>query len=51
MERQNASVGTEQGIATQHFNIPILEVEGIVGGYCCGIEGDLFVKDIRDGEI
>ena len=51
MERQDAGVGTEQGVVTQHLNVPVLEVEGVVRGYDHGVEGWLVVRGIRDGEV
>ena len=51
MERQDACVDTEQRVAAQYFNVPILEVEGAMVGYCRGIKGRLVVRGIRDGEI
>ena len=51
MERQNASVGTEQGVTTQHFNVPVFEVEGVMEGHSRGVERGLVVRGIRDREI
>jgi hypothetical protein len=45
-------VDTEQCIPTQHFNVPVLEVEGLVLG--CGrgvIEGRLVVRNISDRSV
>jgi len=48
-------VDAEQGVVTQHFNVPVLEVEcvvivGVVGGYAYGIEEARVVWSICDGE-
>jgi len=37
----------EQRVAAQHFNIPVLEVEGIVRGYGRG----LVVRGVCSGEV
>ena len=39
MERKDACVDTEEGVSTQHFHVPILEVERAMGGYGHGVDG------------
>jgi len=41
----------EQRVATQHFNVPVLEVEGIVRGYGRGVDSRLVVGGICSGEV
>ena len=43
MERKYACVDTEEGVPTQHFYIPILEVQGIMRGHGRGVGGNLVV--------
>ena len=42
---------TEQCVSAQYFDIPVLEIEGVVGGYGRGVDGGLVVRSICDGEI
>ena len=51
MERKDARVDTEEGVRTQHFHVPILEVEGAVGGYDSGAGGRLVIRSICNGEV
>ena len=51
MERKDARVDTEEGVRTQHFHVPILEVEGVMGGYGRGIDGRLVIGSICNGEV
>ena len=51
MERKDACVDTEQGASTQHFHVPILEVEGAMGGYGHGVDGSLVIGSICNGEV
>ena len=51
MERKDARVDTEEGVPTQHFHAPILEVEGAIGGYGRGIDGQLVIRSICNGEV
>ena len=51
MERKDACVDTEEGIRTQHFHIPILEVEGVMGGYGRGIGERFVIGGICDCEV
>ena len=52
MEREDAGVDTEQRIPAQHFHIPILEVEGVMGSRISGVDWRRFViRGVRDGEV
>jgi hypothetical protein len=42
---------TEQDVVTQHFDVPILEVEGVMGVYSCRIERGLVIRCICDREV
>ena len=46
MKRKDACVDTEEGVPTQHFHIPILEVEGVMGGYGRGVGERLEIGSI-----
>jgi len=41
----------EQRVATQHFDVPVLEVEGIMRGYSCGVDRSLIIGGICDCEV
>ena len=51
MEGQDAGVDTEQRVPAQHFDVPVLEVEGIVGDCGRGVDGGLVVGGICNGEV
>ena len=51
MERQDARVNTEEGTPTQHLNVPVFEVERVVGGYSSGIGGEPYVRDVCSREV
>ena len=51
MERKNACVHTEERVPAEHFDVPIFEVEGIMGGYGRGVGGRLVIRGIRNREI
>ena len=51
MERKDARVDTEERVPAQDFDVPIFEVEGVMGGYCHGVGGRLVVRGIRNREI
>ena len=52
MERKDARVNTEEGVFTQHFHVPILKVEGAMGGYDGhGVDGKLVTGSIYNGEV
>ena len=38
----------EQRVATQHFNVTVLEIEGVVGGYGRRVERGPIIRSIRD---
>ena len=42
---------TEQCVLAQHFDVPVLEVEGFMGGYDHGADGGLVIRSTRDGEF
>jgi len=44
-------MNTEQRLATQHFDVPVLKVEGAVGGYSRGVEGGLVIRGICNCEV
>ena len=39
---------TEERVPAQHFHIPILEVETLMGSYSSGIGGKLVIKHVCD---
>ena len=41
----------EQDVVTQHFDVPVLKVEGVMGMYSRGFEGRLVVKGVCDREV
>ena len=51
MERKDACVDTEEGVRTQHFHVPILEVEGVMRGYSRGVGEKLVIGSICNGEV
>ena len=65
MERQGAGGDTEECVSAQHFDVPILEVEGFMRGYgrrvderlvignTCrrGIDGRLVIRGVCDYEV
>ena len=42
---------TEQCVLAQHFDVPVLEVEGPMRGHDRRVDGRLVVKSICDGEV
>ena len=42
---------TEEGAPTQHFHVPIVEVEGVMGSYGRGVGESLVIRSICDGEV
>jgi hypothetical protein len=51
MERKDAGVNTEESVPAQDFDVPIFEVEGVMGGYSSGVGGMLVIRGIRNREI
>ena len=51
MERKDARVDTEESVPTQNLHVPILEVEGIMGGYYRGVDGRLIRRRICNCEV
>ena len=51
MEGQNAGVETEEGVPAQHFDVSILEEEGVMGRYCCRVDGGLVVRSVYHREV
>ena len=51
MEGQNAGVDAKQCALTQHFNVPVLEVERIMGGHSRGIVWSVIVRGVCNGEV
>ena len=51
MEGQNAGVNTEEGIPTQHFDVPIFEVECVMVPYGRGTDGKLCIRGVRCCEV
>ena len=46
MKREYTGVYAEEGVPAQHFDVPILEVEGAVGGDSRGVGGGLFIRKV-----
>ena len=51
MEGQDAGVNTEERVSAQHFDVPILEIELVMGSYGCGVDGRLVIGSICNGEV
>ena len=47
----DARVDTEECVPAQDLDVPIFEVEGIMGGYSRGVSGRLVIRGIRNREI
>ena len=41
----------EQGVAAQHLDVPVLEVEGIMGGYSREVDRSLIIGGICDCKV
>jgi len=41
----------EQCVPTQHFDVPVFEVEDVMGGYGCEVDGRLVIRSICDREV
>ena len=51
MERKDARVNTEECVPAQHFDVPVLEVQGLMGNNGRGVGGRLVIRGIRNREI
>lgn len=51
MEGKNAGVDAEEGVPTQYFNVPVLDIEGVMGCYRRRIDGGLVIWGVGDGEV
>ena len=51
MEGQNSGVDTEEYVLAQHFDVPVLEVEGLVR--CCSrrVDGRLVIRSVCDRRV
>ena len=51
MERQDPGMDTEQRVAAQNFDVPILKAEGVMRSYDRGVEEGFVVRCIPDDKV
>lgn len=51
VEGQGAGVDAEEGVSAQRFDVPILEVECVMGGYNRRVDGGPIIGSICNGEV
>jgi len=44
VERQGADGDTEECIPAQHFHVPVIEIEGLMWNYGCGVNEGLILE-------